>query len=253
MFFVLHWQLSVFLQSFFLHRYGAHRQFTMSKPVERMFHFLTWAVQGSSFLNPRAYAIMHRMHHAYSDGPLDPHSPVQHRFFAMMWRTKTQFESIKWRRIPVEPRFEGGYPEWKLLDETLTSMPVSLAWGALYTAYYVTFAAHWWMFVLLPVHWLMGPIHGSIVNWAGHMLGYRNYPSADHSRNTLPIDVLTMGELFQNNHHKWSQSPDFAVRWFEIDPCHEIMRCLAALRVIRMRGAQRDRSRATRPPARSAA
>jgi stearoyl-CoA desaturase (delta-9 desaturase) len=39
LFFVLHWQLSVFFQSFFLHRYGAHRQFTMSKRWERVFHF----------------------------------------------------------------------------------------------------------------------------------------------------------------------------------------------------------------------
>jgi stearoyl-CoA desaturase (delta-9 desaturase) len=240
-FFVLHWQLSVFLQSFFLHRYGAHRQFAMSKRVERIFHFLTWAIQGPSFLNPRAYAIMHRMHHAYSDTPLDPHSPVQQGFFGMMWRMKTQFEGIRHGRIPVEPRFEGGYPEWKLLDETLTSWTVSVAWGALYAAYYATFATHAWMFLLLPVHWFMGPVHGGIVNWGGHMLGYRNYPSADHSKNTLVFDVLTMGELFQNNHHKWGQSPDFAVRWFELDPGYQIMRALAALGVIDMSQTQKAR------------
>ena len=37
-FFVLHWQSSVFCQTFFLHRFGAHRQFTMSKGWERFFH-----------------------------------------------------------------------------------------------------------------------------------------------------------------------------------------------------------------------
>jgi stearoyl-CoA desaturase (Delta-9 desaturase) len=115
-FFVLHWQLSVFFQSFFLHRYGAHRQFTMSKGWERVFHFLSWAVCGASFLNPRAYAVMHRMHHAYSDTPQDPHSPVHQKYFPMMWRTKIQYADIKNRRVAVDPRFEGGYPEWKLLD-----------------------------------------------------------------------------------------------------------------------------------------
>jgi stearoyl-CoA desaturase (Delta-9 desaturase) len=226
-----------------LHRYGAHRQFTMSKRVERVFHFLTWAVQGPSFLNPRAYAIMHRMHHAYSDTPFDPHSPVQRGFFDMMWHTKTEFEGIKHRRIAVEPRFTGGYPEWKLLDETLTSIPVSVAWAILYTAYYVAFATNPWMFLLLPVHWFLGPVHGGIVNWVGHKLGYANHPSPDHSKNTLVIDVLTMGELFQNNHHRFCQSPDFASRWFEIDPAYQIMRVLAALRVIDMGGAQRARWR----------
>jgi stearoyl-CoA desaturase (delta-9 desaturase) len=49
---------------------------------------MTYIFQGSSFLNPRAYAIMHREHHAYSDTEKDPHSP--HFFtdvFQMMWHT----------------------------------------------------------------------------------------------------------------------------------------------------------------------
>src|SRR5580658_1348377 len=65
-FFVAHWQISVFFQTFFLHRYGAHRMFTMSKGWERFFHLCTYMTQGSSYLCPRAYAILHRMHHAYS-------------------------------------------------------------------------------------------------------------------------------------------------------------------------------------------
>ncbi len=242
LFFVIHWQLSVFLQSFFHHRYGAHRQFTMSKGVERFFHVFTWAVQGSSFLNPRAYAIMHRMHHAFSDTPRDPHSPVQQKnFFAMMWRTKEQYEDIKYRRVAVEPRFEGGYPEWKLFDETLGGWVTSIAWGTLYALYYIAFATHWWMFLLLPFHWFLGPTHGAIVNWFGHKLGYRNYDSDDNSKNTLVFDVLTMGELFQNNHHKWGQSPNFAVRWFEIDPAWQMIRVLGWLRVIDLSGAQKAR------------
>jgi stearoyl-CoA desaturase (Delta-9 desaturase) len=242
LFFVIHWQLSVFLQSFFHHRYGAHRQFTMSKGWERFFHAFTWAVQGSSYLNPRAYAIMHRMHHAFSDTQRDPHSPVQQKnFFAMMWRTKEQYEDIKYRRVEVEPRFEGGYPEWKLIDETLGGMVPAVAWGTLYALYYIAFATHWWMFLLLPFHWFLGPTHGAIVNWFGHKLGYRNYDSDDNSKNTLVFDVLTMGELFQNNHHKWGQSPNFAVRWFEIDPAWQMIRVLGWLKVIDLSGAQKSR------------
>ena len=50
----------------------------------------------------------------------------------------------------------------------------SLFWR-LYTAFYVAFAPHWSLFLLLPVHFLMGPIHGAIVNWCGHKYGYRNF------------------------------------------------------------------------------
>jgi stearoyl-CoA desaturase (delta-9 desaturase) len=242
LFFLFHWQLSVFFQSFFHHRYGAHRQFTMSKRWERTFHFLAWFVQGSSYLNPRAYAILHRMHHAYSDTPKDPHSPMHQRnLFAMMWRTKKIYEDVKERRVAVEPRFEDGYPEWSLLDDKLSTMPLAVAWGTLYALVYIAFATHWWMFLLLPFHWFLGPVHGAIVNYCGHKIGYRNYASDDNSKNTLVFDVLTMGELFQNNHHKWGQSPNFAVRFFEIDPAYQIMRVLEFVRVIDMSGAQRAR------------
>jgi stearoyl-CoA desaturase (delta-9 desaturase) len=251
LFFVIHWQLSVFMQSFFLHRYGAHRQFTMSKRTERVFHFLTWFVQGSSYLNPRAYAIMHRMHHAFSDTPRDPHSPIhQPNFFKMMWRTKKMYDDIHVGRGSFDARFDGGYPSWPLLDDKLATMPMAIAWGLLYTAIYVAFATHWALFLLLPFHWLLGPVHGAIVNWAGHKVGYRNYASEDHSRNTLVVDVLTMGELFQNNHHKWGQSPNFAVRWFELDPAYQVMRVLAWIGVIDMSGSQRARWERPESPAR---
>src|SRR5215470_8848394 len=95
LFFVAHWQLSIFCQTFFLHRYGAHKQFTMSRRWEKFFHLLTFFSQGSSYLNPRGYAILHRMHHAFSDGPKDPHSPENHPgLFSMMWATKTTYEGF---------------------------------------------------------------------------------------------------------------------------------------------------------------
>ena len=57
-FFVGHWWLSVFSQTFFLHRYGAHRMFTMSKGWERFFYLFTYLTQGSSFLVPKGYAVL---------------------------------------------------------------------------------------------------------------------------------------------------------------------------------------------------
>ena len=85
----------------------------------------------------------------------------------------------------------------------------------------------------------MGPIHGAIVNWCGHKYGYRSFDNGDQSRNTLPFDVVTMGELFQNNHHKYPMSPNFAARRFEIDPTWQVMRLLARFRVIEIATPQR--------------
>jgi len=74
--FILHWYSSLFFQTVFLHRYASHQMFTMSKTWERIFFFCTFLTQGASFLNPRAYAILHRLHHKYSDTKKDPHSPI---------------------------------------------------------------------------------------------------------------------------------------------------------------------------------
>ena len=48
-----------------------------------------------------------------------------------------------------------------------------------------------------------------------------------------------MGELCQNNHHKYGASPDFAARWFEVDPGWQVLRVLAWAGVVKIRTPQR--------------
>src|SRR5262245_20258658 len=235
LFFVGHWTLSVFFQTFFQHRYAAHRMFTMSKGWERFFYLLTYLAQGSSFLVPKGYAILHRMHHAYSDTPKDPHSPRNYSGpLSMMWATKKKYHNFAHNLVEPEARFDGGYPQWKALDRLGRSWVLRVVWGAAYGLFYVKFATAPWQFALLPFHWVMGPIHGAIVNWCGHRFGYESYKNGDDSRNTLPFDFVTLGELFQNNHHKFSQSPNFAARWFELDPTYQVMRVLSWLKIIHL-------------------
>ena len=242
-FFVVHWCLSIFCQTFFLHRYGAHRMFTMSKGWERFFHLLTPVSQGSSFLQPRGYAILHREHHAYSDTPKDPHSPTNHRnALSMMLATKKRYDDFAYRRVEPEARFDGGTPDWPTLDRLGQNWIVRIAFGTAYTLFYIRFATSPWMFLLLPFHYVMGPVHGAIVNWCGHRYGYKNFRSADQSLNTLPFDFVTGGELFQNNHHEYAMSPNFASRWFEVDPTYAVIRVLGWMRIIDLRGAQRMRA-----------
>lgn len=234
-FFVAHWFFSLFSQTFFMHRYASHRMFTMSRFWDRFFHLVAYFSQGFSYLNPRAYALLHRMHHAYSDTAKDPHSPA---FFtnavSMMWATFQRFNKIGHYREVVEKRFDGGYPRWPWLEK-IGDHPVSMIfWAAFYAGVYCLFATKWWLWLLLPAHYLMGPIHGAIVNWCGHRYGYRNFNTKDQSRNSLPLDFLTLGELFQNNHHRQCTRADFAVRWFEFDPCYAIIRVLAGLGVLRL-------------------
>lgn len=238
--FVIHWYLSLFSQTFFLHRYSAHKMFTMNRFWERFFYLTTYISQGSSYLSPRAYAILHRMHHAYSDTEHDPHSPHHTKnVFTMMWKTKDIYNAILFGRRKVEPQFDKNYPYWGTIEVIGDSWMSRLGWGTFYVALYVVafvwFDMHWAFFFLLPVHFLMGPIHGAVVNWSGHKYGYQNYDNQDKSRNSLFLDFLMLGELFQNNHHKLPNNVNFASKWYEFDPTYPVIKMLDKMRVIKLK------------------
>jgi stearoyl-CoA desaturase (Delta-9 desaturase) len=239
-FFVGHWYLSLFSQTFFLHRYSTHKMFTMNKFWERFFYVFTWITQGSSFLNPRAYAILHRLHHAYSDTEKDPHSPHHTKnVFTMMWHTRNIYNELINYKHKVEERFTKDLPEWAFLEKIGESAISRILWGIGYVAFYLIgffyWDMHWGFFFLLPIHFLMGPIHGAIVNWSGHKYGYQNFDNNDESKNSLFFDFLMLGELFQNNHHKFPMSQSFAKKWFEIDPTMFAIKVLNRLKIIQLK------------------
>ena len=235
-FFLCHWFLSLFFHSFFLHRFASHQMYTTTKNWEKFFYLSTWLVQGSSFLVPRAYGVMHRMHHVYSDTEKDPHSP--HFFkdiYQMMHHTIVIFRGFLTGKNLPEAQFTVEYlPVWDKLDKIGHHIFTRLLFGMLYTSVYILFAPNYWWYLLLPVHFLMGPVQGAIVNWCGHKYGYTNYENGDHSKNTGPIGLFLMGELFQNNHHYQKNSPNFAMKWFELDGTYQVMRLLNLVKMIRL-------------------
>lgn len=235
-FFIAHWYLSLFFQTFFLHRYASHRAFTMSPFTEKVFYVLTWIFQGSNYLSPYGYGIMHRMHHAFADTPKDPHSPkYDESILKMMWKTKTIYAGFTKKEVKPEPRFAEGIPDWEAFDRIARSWVSRILWGTAYVIFYYIFATAWWMWLLLPLHFLMAPIHGAIINWFAHKYGYRNFEVGDTSRNFLPFDFLMMGESYHNNHHKYGNRANFGgVRWHELDPTYQVIKLLNKLNIIKL-------------------
>ena len=235
-FFVAHWYLSLFFQTFFLHRYAAHKAFTMSKTTEKVFFVLTWIFQGSNYLSPYGYGVMHRLHHAYADTPDDPHSPTyDETIFKMMWKTKTIYSGITNGEFEVEEKFKKGVPRWDSFDKFARSWVSRLMWGTIYTLVYIQFATVWWLWLFLPMQYLLSPIHGAIINWFAHKYGYVNFKVSDTSKNFLPFDFLMMGESYHNNHHKHGSRANFGgFRWHEIDPTYLVIRLLDKVGVIKL-------------------
>lgn len=244
-FFILHWYSSLFFQTFFLHRYASHQMFTMSPFWEKTFYVLTWLFQGSNYLSAYGYGIMHRMHHAFADTEKDPHSPTyDESLFKMMWKTKTIYSAINKEKVEVDKRFTDGAPQWKAFDRFARSWVSRVAWGAVYFAIYYVYADVWWLWLLLPVQFLLSPIHGAIINWFAHKYGYTNFEVKDTSKNFLPFDFLMMGESYHNNHHKHGNRANFGgFRWHEIDPTYVIIKLLAAFKIIRLKDRTRSRER----------
>ena len=236
-FFFGHWFLSLFFHTFFLHRFASHQMYTTTKTWEKVFYFLTWFTQGSSFLVPRAYAVMHRMHHEYSDTEQDPHSP---HFFKDVWHmmlhtAKIYQAFLTGERLPDKQFTREYLPIWEKLDRIGYSWTSRLLFSAGYIAFYVAFAPSAWFFLLLPFHFLMGPIQGAVVNWFGHKLGYSNFNNGDYSKNTSPWGILLMGELFQNNHHHAKNNANFARKWYEFDPTYMVMRMMHFVGIIKLK------------------
>ena len=137
-------------------------------------------------------------------------------------------------KIKVKPALLKNIPQWNLLEKIGNSWTSRIVWA--YVIFYLIYSPSWWFFFLLPVHFLMGPIHGAIVNWCGHKYGYRNFKEIkDRSTNALPFDFLTLGELFQNNHHKFPNRPNFGFRKFEFDPVYPVIRLLDKLSIIKLK------------------
>ena len=235
-FIIVLWYSGLFFQTFFLHRYAAHQSFKMSKFGEKLCFVLTWITQGSNYLSAYGYGVMHRMHHAFADTEKDPHSPkYDDNLFKMMWRTKKIYADINAQKAIIEEKFTKNVPQWEGFDKFASSWGSRIGWGIAYTAFFYFFATTWWEWLLLPVAYMMAPIHGVIINWFAHIYGYTNFKVSDTSKNLLRFDWLMMGEAYHNNHHKHGGRPNFGgVRWHEIDPTYIIMLGLEKMKLIKL-------------------
>ena len=231
-----HWYLSLFTQTFFHHRYAAHRMFTMNKGWEKFFYVLSFFFQGASYLSPRAYGILHRMHHAYADTEMDPHSPkYDANLFSMMWRTRINYSNIFSHKVSIDPKFLKDLPDWSWFDRLASNFIIRIMWVAIYVLIYIALDAPWWLFPLIVIHAVMGPFHGVIINWFAHSIGYINFKMKDTSRNLFPVDLLMLGEGLHNNHHKHSGRANFGWKKFEFDPVYPVIKFLNWVKIIRLR------------------
>ncbi|MEO8762799.1 MAG: fatty acid desaturase [Ginsengibacter sp.] len=233
-FFTIHWYFSFFLQSFFHHRYAAHRHFEMSKTSERFFYVCCFLIHGSSYISPNAFGIMHRLHHMHTDTEEDPHSPAYHPgFFGTLWQTRNSYFNIFCGKTKIDDKLRKDLPQWVSFEKVAHNWITRVAWFLVYATFYIDFATGWWMYCLLPITTALCTFQGTMINWWAHKFGYVNYPMKNASKNILFVDLLFIGDAYHNNHHKFPGRTKNSHRWFEIDPIYRITCLFQKLHIIR--------------------
>lgn len=203
----------------FYHRYFSHKTFRTSRGWQFVF-----ALLGASAAQrgPLWWAAHHRHHHQHSDREDDLHSPHHGGFWwsHMGWFTcdagfRTDQRRVKdWLRFPelrFINRFDALVPATcalliYLLGEALAVWAPHLGTNGLQLLV-------WGFFISTVVLF-----HATVsINSLSHVWGTRRFDTPDDSRNNPWLALITFGEGWHNNHHRWPQSARQGFRWYEID------------------------------------
>lgn len=222
----------VFALTAFYHRYFSHRSFKTS----RFFQFI-FAICGLTAIQrgPLWWAAHHRDHHTYSDKEGDAHSPNDGILRSHIgWFTEGANFKTKYERVSDWTR----YPELVFLNRFDSLVPILLIFGLYYWGEAAAATdpdiTSGWQFVA----WggcisTVAVYHVTFcVNSVCHLIGHRRFATDDGSRNNWVVALLTFGEGWHNNHHRYPASASQGFYWWQIDITYYILRVLEMLRIV---------------------
>jgi stearoyl-CoA desaturase (delta-9 desaturase) len=191
------------------HRLLTHRGFKTPKWVE---YFLTVCATLTLESGPIQWVGTHRIHHAHTEQPGDPHSPRDGTWWAHMgWiltGTAQQHDEVTLRRyVPdlMKDPFHVWLSKWFFV-------PV-VALGVLLLVFGGWSVFFWGMFLRTTLG-----LHATwLVNSATHLWGKKRYRTEDDSTNNWLIALLTFGEGWHNNHHAHPRAARHGYTWYDID------------------------------------
>jgi stearoyl-CoA desaturase (Delta-9 desaturase) len=216
------------------HRYFSHRTYRTSRWMQFVFALLG---ASSAQRGPLWWAAHHRSHHKFSDMQPDPHSPIRHGFWRshIGWFMTNRHFLTDYRRIHDFARF----PELRWLNRFDVIVPIILA----VTLYFVGRVLHYaapswgvtgWQLVVwgFVVSTIMLFHATASINSLAHLIGRRRYDTGDDSRNNFILALITLGEGWHNNHHKFRSCTRQGFYWWEIDLTYYALKFLAAIGLI---------------------
>jgi stearoyl-CoA desaturase (delta-9 desaturase) len=202
------------------HRYFSHRSYTTNRVFQFLLAFGGGAAGQKGVL---WWASHHRAHHRYTETEQDPHTPLKG-----LWQSHIGWiVTERWSTTDLDAIDDfARYPELRFLDRH--------DWIAPWTFAVAAYAIDGWRGVV--VGFLTSTVllwHATFcVNSLAHVMGRRRYATADTSRNSVFVALITLGEGWHNNHHHYPPAARQGFFWWELDPTYYVLRALSWIGVV---------------------
>ena len=188
------------------------------------------AVLGTTAIQkgPLWWAGHHRFHHRHSDEPEDVHSPLRGGFFwaHMGWLIAYNRDDTRWEEV----KDFASFPELRFFNRfyigvtfLFAGLVAGLGFGLerMFPGTGVTWGQVfvWGFFASTVLLW-----HTTyLINSGAHIWGSRRFRTDDTSRNNFFLALITLGEGWHNNHHRYPGSERNGFFWWEIDVTHYVL------------------------------
>jgi fatty-acid desaturase len=191
------------------HRLLTHRGYKTPKAVE---YFLTLCGTVALEGGPIYWVVTHRIHHANTDAPGDPHTPRDGRWWSHMG----------WILTGTAQKYDKAVLERYAPDLMKNRFHVWLNrvyWLPLVFLGLMLLAFGGWPYLMWAVFFRVTfGLHATwLVNSVTHMWGQRRFETRDDSTNSWWVALLTFGEGWHNNHHAHPRAARHGLKWYEID------------------------------------
>ena len=216
------------------HRYFSHRSYRTSRPFQFV---LAWLGAGAGQNGPLWWVSHHRHHHRHADTEEDVHPPGLRGFWWAHagWILSRRYAGYDTSIVGDLRR----YPELRFLDRNHMLAPLSLGLflyglGWFLEARFPALGTSGWQMVGWGLFISTVALYHTtfLVNSVAHMKGTRRFDTDDESRNNWWVALLTLGEGWHNNHHRWASSERQGFYWWEIDVTHYVLKALSWVGVV---------------------
>jgi stearoyl-CoA desaturase (delta-9 desaturase) len=211
------------------HRLFSHRSFVPARWLK-----ITLAIAGTMGIegSVTSWVSQHRRHHAYTDRPGDPHSPVPDGPGALNLVRGLFHAHVGWLFVPNEVNSERWSkdlredPDIVFITNTVVlwtvlsfAIPIAIGWIVTGTVWGAILAGLWGGVVRVAVlhHVTWG------TNSLCHTFGTQPFDSKDRSTNFGPLALLSFGDAWHNAHHAFPRAARHGVGPGEVDISAEVI------------------------------